>query len=424
MDRKIELAYILGELYKTYGYRVPTARVNDYLTQLGKSKSEKTNKQELIELVQELDTVPELKSAYTQVRDGKVSLYDVLKKDINKMGTKTKKDWDQKVVTKISPSVVHQLEVSQYQRELKKDIRTGAMMTSLMNGVSDELKDTINSLPKETVPYVSPKEEKLAYIDITSDMHIGALVDLPNNQYSWDIAQKRLMEHTRYAMSTAKAMGLSTIYEVNIGDLVEQSYLHYSSSMNCEFPLATQVANATGLVVKQLQLMQSGFHVIFSIIAGNHDRYSGDKSKEMFNDSVAFTVLSTIKLMQESGQLKNVEVLDNSQNIYRSEFDVLGHHVLLTHGEALNRKKTDNVSRLGHEVQPDLVIAGHYHTFSTWQEEGHATVVIAASLKGTDQYATRNELGNAEAGQSAVILSENSNHPWVSTYYFNDVSKR
>lgn len=147
MDRKIELAYILGELYKTYGYRVPVARVNEYLTQLGKSKSEKTNKQELIDLVQELDTVPELKAAYTQVRDGEVSLYDVLKKDINKMGTKTKKEWDHKVVTKISPSAVHQLEVSQYQRELKKDIRTGAMMTSLMNEVSDELKDTISSLP-------------------------------------------------------------------------------------------------------------------------------------------------------------------------------------------------------------------------------------------------------------------------------------
>ncbi|WP_226061075.1 hypothetical protein, partial [Staphylococcus aureus] len=106
-----------------------------------------------------------------------VSLYDVLKKDINETGTKTKKEWDHKVVTKISPSAVHQLEVSQYQRELKKDIRTGAMMTSLMNEVSDELKDTISSLPKETVPYVSPKKEKLAYIDVTSDMHIGALVD-------------------------------------------------------------------------------------------------------------------------------------------------------------------------------------------------------------------------------------------------------
>ena len=424
MDRKTELAYILGELYKTYGYRVPAARVNDYLVALGYEPSDKTNKQELVEVVEAIKDIPEVHEAYISVRDNRVTLYDALKKRIEQVGIGKEDDWNKEVSIKVTPSAVHQLVVSQYQRELKKDIRTGAMMTSLMQGVSDELYDTFKNFPEETVPIVPIKKEKLAYIDVTSDMHIGALVDLPNNQYNWEIAQSRLMEHTRYAMSVAESMGLSTIYEANIGDLVEQSYLHYSSSMNCEFPLANQVAKATSLVVKQLQLMQSKFHVVFSIIAGNHDRYSGDKSKEMFNDSVAYTVLTTVKLMQDCGQLKNVEVLDNSKNIYRSEFDVLGHHVLLTHGEALNRKKTDNVSRLGHEVQPDLVIAGHYHTFSSWQEEGHATVVVAASLKGTDQYATRNELGNAEAGQSAVILSENSNHPWVSTYYFNDVKKR
>ena len=424
MDRKKELAYILGELYKTYGYRVPAARVNDYLTELGFGKHQKANKQELVQLVQDINKDDDLKEAYTSVRDGKVSLWDAFKDTIKKEGITTEQEWDQREVTKVTPSAVHQLEVSKYQRELKRDIRTGAMMTSLMQSISEQLKDSISRLPEEKVPVIPIKKDKLAYIDITSDMHIGALVDLPNNQYNWEIAQKRLLEHTRYAMSIAKSMGLSTIYEVNIGDLVEQSYLHYSSSMDCEFPLAEQVAKATSLVIKQLQLLQSEFHVVFSIIAGNHDRYSGDKSKELFNDSVAFTVLSTIKLMQKCGQLNNVQALDNSKNIYRSEFDVLGHHVLLTHGEALNRKKNDNVSRLGHEVQPDLIIAGHYHTFSTWQEEGHATVVVAASLKGTDQYATRNELGNAEAGQSAVVLSENSNHPWVSTYYFDDVKKR
>lgn len=397
------MAVIFGRLQKTKG-AVSLTNVNKILKSL---HFDRIKRKDFEMVAKEIESHKELGKLSQLAMDDSLRLDDLKMSD----GSYRSKSLETDLDSVLSPSQrIHQ-RVLDNTREYRTATRTEARYQNMMEDVFQELNKSIekSDIAVNLPDVVINDNQDKSLLVTASDYHIGNSYSIKGNRFNFEILKKRVHTYTEQAIAYGKQLGITDLYFVHLGDLIEGINMRATNQAYFdEFTYSEQVSNGIKLLVWQLQQFTKYFHVTFGVVEGNHDRIDGNKKSSVYSDGAMVIVLNQIKLLAENGAFNNLDIMDNLDDIYNLEFDVGGKHIYCTHGETIKRNSTDNIAKHTRDKKIDLLIGGHYHNFMAREENNASMVAIAGSMKGYDMYSKTLNLGDSVASQLMVTIDKDS----------------
>ena len=239
-----------------------------------------------------------------------------------------------------------------------------------------------------------------------SDFHIGSLVETKVNTYNFNIAVARISKFASAIINKAIEEEITDIYVMNLGDVIEQTYMRFAQGYETEFAFAEQIVKASDLIIKFLMfLAKQGFNITYAGIAGNHDRVF-EKDKNIDGDHAVKAINYTINMFVTNAGIQNIKY--EQAEDYQHSFDINGLRFLALHGD-LDSKNDQNLvakhSSLFDEGY-DVIIMGHFHTVQVLQVGDGKWICVSGSLKGADNYSINKLRKNSPPSQSMYIVDE------------------
>lgn len=248
------------------------------------------------------------------------------------------------------------------------------------------------------------KTTKNNLVVVTSDWHIGANVQLINNQYNYQIAQQRVKAYLAKIKNTIDQMKPSSVYIVNLGDLIENVQMRKNQAFTIEMNLGEEITKGSTLQDQFLADLATTYPKIdftFTEIAGNHDRFAPNSKDSLNGDSVA--MVSRLLAESMSKQFDNLQVIA-PQTEYRYLLKVSGQQIAFVHGDLDHLNDNNSLAKLAsyEHTHLDALIGGHLHSLMIKESNGY--IIQSGSLIGPTDYSNR--LG-VYSGPSQVMLQVN-----------------
>lgn len=174
-----------------------------------------------------------------------------------------------------------------------------------------------------------PKTNKKMVIFL-SDLHIGALVDIDENKYNFEVAQQRMQKYLDKVLEEIKANDISEVYVMNLGDSIENPYMH-NLSYTSEFTFSEQIAYASDIIIKFIKKLSEVAYVRVAGIAGNHDRMNDDKNKSLYGDHAVKGINKSIQSFIEHSESERITY--EQAKDYEHSIEVNGLHIKCVHGD-------------------------------------------------------------------------------------------
>jgi len=250
---------------------------------------------------------------------------------------------------------------------------------------------------------------------ITSDMHIGMVIDEDYNKYNYKILRRRLQEHANKAIEKAKSYNVSDISIIDMGDMVESIFLRGNQAYDCEFTESEQIVYAQQAYLEFLQYFtDEGYDISVSFIRGNHDRLDGLKTSAIDHDSATFIIAENLKLLYQQLEaftgIKSKVTFTNTNDYYTEHHEeILGKNIKYVHGDntsAGDKQKMNKYSGVDNIVY-DYLFLGHLHRFSMFQGNRNEVEVYNASIMGGNEYGCHKIKSTSSAGATLALFLEN-----------------
>ncbi|QYH51147.1 metallophosphoesterase [Liquorilactobacillus hordei] len=245
------------------------------------------------------------------------------------------------------------------------------------------------------------KEQKTMIVCL-SDIHYGAVVNLPDNKFNRDICARLLNKYADKVIATIIKENVSSVYVMNLGDLIENVYMRNQNLYNSEETLSEQIVNATELVIKFLDKISAYVKVKYSAIAGNHDRLQGKKDSNLSADHA---IRVSNKIIETYAKYSNTQVKFVAAEDYYHSIDVGKYSFCFIHGDLNNLQKKTLLAELSnlHGKHFVAVIGGHIHHFTMLEVGNDQYQVTFGSIKGIDEYSV-NIIGAKSSRSQGVVL--------------------
>ena len=240
-----------------------------------------------------------------------------------------------------------------------------------------------------------------------SDLHFNEIVSLPDNQYDFTIAAKRLQKLASKAKLYFKMQNISNIIIACVGD-----FINSDCRLDELLSMATNRARAVFISTKILEQfildLNLEFNLSFSGVTGNESRIQKELgfSDLAASDSYDLTIYNMLYYLFKGNKISFY--IGNPNEII---LNVLNQNILLLHGNSFlrdsspDKKINDVVSKYNSQgVNIRFVLLGHFH--STLISNTYAR---GASLVGINAYASYNLQYGNRASQNLHILEENGN---------------
>lgn len=397
------IATIFGYLQRSKG-KVGLTDVNKILKSL---KFNRIKRVHFEQLIKEVDNNKELREVSIQAIDGNIGLDDLKLSN----GNKPNKSLDENLDSVLTPYQRTHQRVLDNSREYRSATKTEARYQNMMEDMFNKLSEDINhaNIYEDIPDVIVGDDSKKSLLVTASDYHVGNSYSIKGNRFNYEILKERVHTYTENAINYGKQLGITNLYFVHLGDLIEGINMRPTNQAYFdEFTYAEQVSNGIKLLVWQLKEFTKYFHVNFGVVEGNHDRIDGNKKSSIYSDGAMVIVLNQIKMLKENGVFTNLDIYDNFDDIYNLEFDIGKKHIFCTHGETIKRSAANNIANHTRDKKIDLLIGGHYHNFMAKEENNAAMTAIAGSMKGYDMYSKSLNLGDSVASQLMVVLEDNS----------------
>lgn len=400
-------AVIMGYLKAERGKIAPSV-FNKLTAKLG---FEKHNKDELKEIGRQINSDEVLYSLYEKGFERKIKL-DELPNIINKSGDLTEED----VFAQVTNFLIDNEDNNARLRELRKLQREGVYMNILMRNVKEHLVEELKGMPKAKylkteVP--EPRKGDRSLILCFSDWHIGVLVyNNTTGGYSLDKLNSSIQDTINETVKLIKEMDIKHVYVLNLGDLTEHINLRNSNqAFDAELTLAEQISKAVRITSDMLSVLSKHVHITYGHVAGNHDRLQTNKQDAISGDTTAYIVIDQLIMLQEEfGQLPNVTILDNREDIYELDLEVAGKHIKAVHGDR-EKKTGTKISKHIKDNPIDILYMGHYHSVDISQEDYARFAVTVGSPQGENDYSKSLNAPTTYGSQMITILEEGKASP-------------
>lgn len=272
------------------------------------------------------------------------------------------------------------------------------------NQILDALAEPIivhdHAEPIETTP------QDNVVVAVLSDWHLGATVDLSDNQYNIKIAENRINTYYKKLVNAIHDKQPKQVILVNLGDLIEGAQMRKNQAYSIELSLGQQIRKACelqGSFVRSLAIAYPDVKFSFTELEGNHDRFAPNKKDELPQDGISIVARTMMEML--SNDIENLEVIE-PDNEYRYLTKVMGHNLMFVHGD---RDKLADKGVLGklsvlNSTPIDTLIGGHLHSIQIREQGNDKFVCQAGSLIGPSDYS--DSLG-VTSSPSQLILTVN-----------------
>jgi predicted phosphodiesterase len=409
-------AVIMGYLKAERGKIAPSV-FNKIVVEVGYHKM---NKAELMDFAKQVQEDPDLTNLYNKAYDRSIKLEDLTytiedpESDVPfTVGTR-----EQDIFSQVTNFLIDNEDNNARLRELRKLQREGVYMKILMENLKNHLVDELKGMPRAKylrteVP--TPKSGDRSMILLYADWHVGALVfNEDTGGYDFVKLTGKIQNSVNQAKQLVRDLDIKHVYVFHLGDVQEHIDMrNVNQAFEAEFPATHQIAKATRLIVDMLMTLSKEVHVTYGMVAGNHDRFSGNKEDKIYNDNSVYVILDTLFLIQEKfGGLPNVTLIDNRKDTYEFIIKVAGKTIKVKHGD--HEKKGNDVKIPKHiKTEPiDFYIMGHVHTTRIIQEDFSRFHVYVGSPMGGNNFSKELNLPTTKGSQMIMVLTEGSDTPW------------
>lgn len=242
--------------------------------------------------------------------------------------------------------------------------------------------------------------EKTAILNL-SDWHYGIEIDNYWNKYSVEEAKKRINQVLQDAMAYCVRHKVSTLYVLNIGDLIS-GRIHNDIRIDNQEDVITQTIEVSEIMAEFLDKLSKIVKVEFYSVSDNHSRIEPNKKESLDLESLHRIVPWYLKTRLADN--KNIIINDNKYDSDIAIFDCDGWTVAMAHGNKDTISSiTSNLSLMTGE-HIDLICTAHMHHLSA-DEVNQCLVVSNPSLMGTDTYAKNKRLTSRPA-QTLILVGK------------------
>jgi predicted phosphodiesterase len=292
-------------------------------------------------------------------------------------------------------------EINKHKREL-----------SLVKVISEEVRNAFLDDINFTVPHyvytpILKKSNNKAIVVLT-DLHIGKIIDdVYGNYYNLEIAIKRLAEYKKKVLEYCNCFNITEVTVAHLGDAVEHVNMRYKQKVSTEFGLSKQINHASKVVIDFIVSLSEYLYVDYLGIAGNHDRFQGDKDIAYEDDNAMAVINNNVKIaidILESKKLSYIEIPDDTA-VY--EKTINGRILQLAHGHLHGGNKVQKMNSMMSMSNKfvDCFIYGHLHHYDVKESDNGRMTIGVGSLAGRDDFSAL--LGSAtDASQAMVVVTE------------------
>ena len=199
-----------------------------------------------------------------------------------------------------------------------------------------------------------------------SDLHTNEKIELPHNQYNYDVFSRRLKKYINESLEYFRYKNVSKILIALTGDLINSNrrmdeILNQSTNRSKAAALTTHI-----LTQAFIEVRNAGYHVDIVSVLGNESRANKemDFSDSALSDNYDFTIMAGCKQIIEFSKIDGIKF----HSIDRVEVvvDVDSQKWLLAHDMQTASNKQDKTQSLFGRyalrgVNLDFMLAGHIH---------------------------------------------------------------
>ena len=257
------------------------------------------------------------------------------------------------------------------QRIERKSFREHARIENALEeyakALTDQYKDYGESLKKQlkSKPRLKRKGNGVGVMQIT-DVHGNELIDLPHNQYNFDILSKRMRLYVNECLAQFEFDNVKSVLICFTGDL-----LNSDRRLDELLNQSTNRAKATLLmqhIISQaiLEVLNAGYKVSIVNVLGNESRANKEMSfsNEGLSDNYDLSIIGGVKNMFELADIKGVTwgEIDKVETVV----NVNGMNWLICHDIDKKSSKQDKTqSAFGRyslqNIKLQFMIGGHIH---------------------------------------------------------------
>lgn len=295
---------------------------------------------------------------------------------------------------------IERTKVRDISNSYRKDMRNEARIERLMEEIK-EAAGMLPSLPHVSVPesdYYSETEAVLPF----ADLHLGPDFKNSYNEYSYDIAVKRVNKLVADTIKYCTLHNVQVLHFLNMGDLVS-GIIHDTIRLEQTLDITEQIMKAAELVAEAVNALREAAPVVtYRSVVDNHSRAIADKNQHIERENFCRIIDWFVR-----ERLKDTDVVFCNDNI---DFGIgkfklhSGKLVMFAHGH--QDKKTSVVQDFIGATREfvDYIILAHYHSSAEKTFQG-TKVFISGSIIGTDAYAYGKRLFS-EPEQKLLIFDE------------------
>lgn len=248
------------------------------------------------------------------------------------------------------------------------------------------------NIPEYMFTPIDEIESEYEMIVQLSDLHIGYVIDnCKGNYFNWEVANKRIDRFIDEINKNVKLYGINKIYVVGTGDFIEHSYMRKNQSQFCEFAQSEQINKAIEIIYRFLvALCGMDCNVVYTSIAGNHDRSGGDAKANLKGDNADVIIARQIKKYNEIaslGEKTRLTVIENDPFEDEVFLEINGTKHKFIHGDG-KFKNGDKLIKSEMSMDDDsyTLWRGHYHNFNVTSENNGRYIITSGCLSGYNDY--------------------------------------
>lgn len=293
--------------------------------------------------------------------------------------------------------------------KIKRELSTPLLLAEeVRNAMLDDVE--INIPPLAYDPPTKFNSQPTKAVVVITDWHIGATVNnMKGNSYNFEIAQKRITKYMNKVIEYCDQFNINDITVACIGDMVEHVNMrNVNQSYEAEFPLAKQIVNATKLITKFIVNLSEFVNVDIFCIAGNHDRFQGNKADMIDTDNAMYVIAENIKNTVELLDLPRLNFIEVDEEFnYEHVLEMNGKKIKFVHGDM--ERKADGSKLDKHIVADeefyDAIVMGHFHYFEVIERNYGRMEIRVGSPMGRNSF-SRKFKANSDAGQAMLVVTE------------------
>ena len=368
--------------------------------------------------------------------------FNLMKKELSGGISEEELDRKIKVIAKSrTNNMLEQKITTEMRKELHYDMRLAAKFSIIdqaLLSVSDYKFKEINFSKVETVD-----KGKIIPVYSFADIHYGLLTSIKNNEYSPEIAKKRMSQISDFIVKDVKLNGYEEIILFEGGDIIEGSgNLRASQWLSTVMTMTQQISKVADFMTsfylslnnKLSNISESIKAHVYMISSSNHTqlRMGNTKRDEVENDDVSILIADIIrKNINYAGEsiytqrlFESIEKYDDeiTEDDYELNFtyadehivDINGTVVFLTHGHQYKHTASiHNHLANNSNVIVDVVYSAHYHSFGEEtvgsRNKMNKKKIFMPSICGDTSYAHRLGYSSMPGGIKSIFSSEYGN---------------